>query len=91
MDIALIIDKNIQSQEVVSKVLDSNPKHIIVAECFDEFENDAKFGKNKKSIAIRIVYQNLDRTLTSQEAQKMHQAVGDLLKKTFNAEIRGSE
>lgn len=54
----------------------------------DEFENEEKFGKNKKSYTFRIVYRHLDRTLTSAEVDAMHHALEEKIKEEFSAVVR---
>ena len=41
-------------------------------ELIDEYENDAKFGADKKSYAYRIIYRSSDRTLTNEEVDVLH-------------------
>jgi phenylalanyl-tRNA synthetase beta chain len=56
-------------------------------ELFDIYQ-----GKNitpgKKSLAFRIVYQAIDRTLTDDEVNKIHREILATLKSKFNAQIR---
>lgn len=54
----------------------------------DEYENEAKFGKGKKSYAYRITYRTLDRTLTDTEVNELHKKLEEETKKVFGATIR---
>ena len=54
----------------------------------DEYENDAKFGADKKSYAYRIIYRSLSRTLTSEEVDLVHKKLEEKTKETLLATIR---
>lgn len=54
----------------------------------DEYENDDKFGSDKKSYAYRVTYRSLDRTLTSEEVDKLHKKLETNTKQTYDATIR---
>lgn len=57
-------------------------------ELIDEYENDEKFGADKKSYAYRITYRSLERTLTSDEVDKLHKKVETETKAQFDGEVR---
>lgn len=54
----------------------------------DEYENDEKFGNDKKSYAYRITYRSLERTLTSDEVDELHSRLEKETEKNFNATVR---
>ena len=57
-------------------------------EVFDVYEGE-HVEAGKKSVALSIVYQAEDHTLTEQEIQSVHQSVLDRLKKDCQAVLRG--
>ncbi len=54
----------------------------------DEYEDEKRFGKGKKSYAFRVVYRSLDRTLTNAEVDVMHRALEEQTKREFGAVVR---
>jgi phenylalanyl-tRNA synthetase beta subunit len=54
----------------------------------DEYENDEKFGADKKSYTFRIVYRSLEKTLTDAEVNKIHDKITEKTKSEFNALVR---
>lgn len=54
----------------------------------DEYENDEKFGTDKKSYAYRITYRSLERTLTSEEVDLLHKKLETATASHFGATIR---
>ncbi len=54
----------------------------------DKYENEAKLGAGNVSYAYRITYRSLERTLTNDEVNALHQKLEDATRKTFSATIR---
>ena len=54
----------------------------------DQYENDKKFGSDKKSYAYRITYRSLEGTLTSEEVDKLHKEIEMQTKAQFFGEVR---
>lgn len=54
----------------------------------DQYENDAKFGADKKSYAYRITYRSLERTLTSEEVDRLHKKLEIATASHFSATVR---
>ncbi len=54
----------------------------------DQYEDEAKFGKNKKSYTFRIIYRSPERTLTNAEINEIHKQIEELVKKELGAVIR---
>ena len=57
-------------------------------ELIDQYENDAKFGADKKSYAYRITYRSQDRTLTNEEVDMLHKKIETATAKEFGAVVR---
>lgn len=75
-DLALVADKNIQSQEIVSTIKKAAGKALESISLFDIYEGD-KIDAGKKSLAYNLVLRAADRTLTDEEAEA---AVNKILK-----------
>ncbi len=54
----------------------------------DQYENDEKFGADKKSYAFRIVYRSLERTLTGEEVDQLHKKLESHVRTAFDAVVR---
>lgn len=54
----------------------------------DIFENDAKFGPDKKSVCIRITFRSLERTLTNEEINIAYFNIRDKLERELGYELR---
>ena len=54
----------------------------------DSYEDDKKFGKDKKSYTFRIVYRSPERTLTNEEVNKIQEEIREETKKELNAVLR---
>ncbi|MGC9048963.1 MAG: phenylalanine--tRNA ligase subunit beta [Patescibacteria group bacterium] len=84
-DLAFLIDKKINWQKIFETTKNINPL-IKQVELFDVFE-DKKFGE-KRNLAFHIVYQAEDRTLKTEEVDKIQQKIISILKEKFDAELR---
>lgn len=86
-DIAILVDKSVNPDEVSQAIKKINPEHIIIAELFDSYTSD-KLGTNKQSLAFHVVYQDIKKTLDTETVDKIHLLVIDRLQSDFNAVVR---
>jgi phenylalanyl-tRNA synthetase beta chain len=86
-DVALLVSADTKVEEIRSLVKKAGGQLLADTYPFDLFK-----GKNipqgKKSIAYRLSYQALDRTLTVEEVDSVHAQVIETLKKEIGARIR---
>ena len=87
-DISFVIDKNINLNNYYEIVRDYAENLIEEVKLVDEFEDDAKFGKDKKSYTFRIVYRSPERTLTNEEINKIQEEIREKTKLDLNAVLR---
>ena len=87
-DISFIIDKNVNLNNYYEIVRDFAENLIEEVKLIDEFENEEKFGKDKKSYTFRITYCSPERTLTNEEVNKIQEEIREETKKELNAIIR---
>ena len=87
-DISFIIDKNINLNNYYEIVRDFADDLIEEVKLLDEYENENKFGKNKKSYTFRIVYRSFERTLTNKEINKIQEKIREKTKQDLNAVLR---
>lgn len=87
-DFAVVIEKNIDSGEIISDILASSSKLLKNIKLFDIFEGKS-LGENKKSLAFRLEYFDNSATLTEDKVEKEFWKGIDKVKKKFNAQLRG--
>ncbi len=88
-DMAFVIDKDIDSLEIVNAIKKGSGKLLKKIKIFDIFENKS-LGENKKSVAFKLEYYDEGRTLTEEEVDTDFWKVIEKIKKQFSAELRGS-
>jgi len=66
-DISFVINKDINLNNYYEIVRDYADNLIEEVKLSDEYENEEKFGKGKKSYTFRIIYRSSERTLTNEE------------------------
>lgn len=87
-DISFIIDNNINLNNYYEIVRDFADDLIEEVKLLDEYENEDKFGKGKRSYTFRIVYRSFERTLTNIEINKIQEKIREKTKQDLNAVLR---
>lgn len=54
----------------------------------DQYENEQKFGKNKKSYAYRVTYRSPEKTLTDKEINDLHKKLEQKTREIYGAIVR---
>lgn len=86
-DIALIVDEDLASEKLIQTITKTGKALVKSAEVFDVYHGD-NMEENKKSIAIRIFYQSLERTLTDNDVVGLHEEIVEQLIKEYNVIYR---
>ena len=86
-DVALVVDRDFASQEVIRWIENLGEALIEDVEVFDQYLG-APVPEGKKSLAYKISYRAEDRTLTDTEINELHQRLIDRLGEIFGAERR---
>jgi phenylalanyl-tRNA synthetase beta chain len=86
-DSAFLLDETVTAQEVFNTLAQVRLKDLESIVLFDVYRG-ATLPVGKKSLAIRARYRALDRTLTDEIVQELHDRLIQALKKTLGAEIR---
>ena len=87
-DISFIIGKDVALNNYYELVRDIGGNLIEEVKLTDEYENDEKFGADKKSYTFHIVYRSLEKTLTDAEVNIIHDKITEKTKSEFNAVVR---
>ncbi len=87
-DISFIIDKSINLNNYYELVRDEAENLIEEVKLVDQYENDEKFGAGKKSYTFHIVYRSLEKTLTNEEVNVIHDKITEKTKGELNAVVR---
>ncbi len=87
-DLAIVVDRDFTSQQVISWIKDLGESLIEHVEVFDQYLG-APIPEGKKSLAYRVSYRAEDKTLTDAEINGLHQRLVKRLQDTFGVEQRG--
>lgn len=85
-DIAILVNKDVAHASILAALGKADPL-IAKVELFDVYEG-ATVGEGYKSLAYHLTYLSPNRTLTTEEVDKVEQKVEKLLKDRFGAEVR---
>lgn len=81
-DVAIILQRDINSEEVMDRILEYKSQYLEKAEIFDCYMGK-NIPKDKKSLGFRLTYRAVDRTLTDNEVEPVHERlVKHILEKT---------
>ena len=86
-DFAFIIDKNFKSQDLIQIISNVNPNIISNVDIFDVYEGE-NIPDDKKSIAVNISIQSLDKPLKDEDLEKINKLIIDTVEKETGAKIR---
>jgi phenylalanyl-tRNA synthetase alpha chain len=87
-DISFIIDKSVNLNNYYEIVRDFAENLIEEVKLLDEYEDDTKFGADKKSYTFRITYCSPERTLTAEEVNKIQEEIREKTKLDLDAILR---
>ncbi len=87
-DISFVVDKSVTLNNYYEIIRDEAENLIEEVKLIDTFENEKKFGPGKISHTFRITYRSLDRTLTNDEINRIHDAIVKKTEKELQAVVR---
>ncbi len=87
-DISFIVDKNFVPNDYFDLIRDLGGDWVEEMRLLDKYSNSEKFGQDMLSYTYRIVYRSNDRTLLSDEVDKIQEKIYSETAKQFNAELR---
>ena len=86
-DFAFIIDKNFKSQELIDVISNVDSEIISNVDIFDVYEGE-KIPSDKKSIAINVSIQSLDKPLKDEDLERVNKLIIDTVENKTGAKIR---
>ena len=86
-DFAFIVDKKISVQDLVSVISNIDKNLISNIKVFDVYEGD-NIPENKKSVAISVTIQSLEKTLTDNDLEKINNLIIETVENKTGAKIR---
>lgn len=86
-DFAFIADKTVASSLIIRATSGADKKLIHSVQIFDIFE-DSSFGEDKKSVAIEVTIQPIERTLTDEDLEKLALKIVENVTKMTGAYLR---
>ena len=86
-DIAILVDNAINAQQIISVIRKHGGKLLVEAEVFDVYQGKG-IEEGKKSIAVSLVYQSSEKTLSEQEIVPIQTEILEYLDKELKAQLR---
>ncbi|MDO9635837.1 MAG: phenylalanine--tRNA ligase subunit beta, partial [Thiobacillus sp.] len=86
-DLAFVLDVHTPAGELLSVLREGAPTQVRSIDVFDEYRGKG-LGENQKSLAVRVVMQDTERTLTDQEVDGAVQKLVDAARRQCNASLR---
>lgn len=87
-DFAFVVDAGVEAAAIVRAVSSADKKLISGAQVFDIFTG-ASLGEGKKSVAVEVVLQPLDRTLTDEDLDAVAKRIVESVAKQTGGTLRG--
>jgi phenylalanyl-tRNA synthetase beta chain len=86
-DLAFVLDAHTPAGELLAALRKASPVQVRSIDLFDEYRGKG-VAENQKSLAIRVVMQDTERTLTDQEVEDAVQELVDAALHQCNASLR---
>jgi len=87
-DISFVVSDKFIPNDYFDLIREIGGEMVENVELIDKYENTEKFGAGKLSYTYRITYRHLERTLTNEEINTIHQKLEEQTEAEFGASIR---
>jgi len=86
-DFAFVVDKNVEAQKIISTIQNVDKNLVQSVSVFDVYMGD-KLPEGKKQIAVQVVLQSMDKTLTDAEIEVVSTQILNFIQKNTGGELR---
>ena len=86
-DFAFVLDKNFKVQELIEIIRNVDKELIKSVKVFDVYEGE-NIDEGKKSIALNVIIQSLEKTLNEEDLNKINQLIISTVESKTDAKIR---
>ena len=86
-DFAFVLDKNFKVQELIEIIRNTDKELIKSVKVFDVYEGE-NIDEGKKSIALNVTIQSLEKTLNEEDLNKINQLIISTVESKTDAKIR---
>jgi phenylalanyl-tRNA synthetase beta chain len=86
-DLAFVVDEDVPAAELLAALREAGAPELRDAAVFDEYRG-TQVGDGKRSLAFRVAFGSLERTLTDEEATAVRARIVDALASRFGAVLR---
>ena len=87
-DIAFVVDNKIMAGEIEGAIFALENSLIKEFYIFDIYSDEAQLGKNKKSVALKLLLQSENKTLTKEEIDGVFDVITKTIEKSFGGALR---
>ncbi len=87
-DLAFVVDEEVPAAELLAAIREAAGELLRELEVFDEYRNPATIGEGKRSLAFRLAFGSLERTLTDEDVAPLRASIVDALATRFGAVLR---
>ena len=87
-DLALTVAEEVAAGDLVAAAREAAGEELREVRIFDVYHGE-QVGEGKKSVALSLVFQSAERTLSDEEAAALRAKIVDALAERFDAELRG--
>lgn len=89
MDLALVVDEDVTCERLMQVIGSAGGKNLSSVRLFDVYRDEKHVGVGKKSMAFSLEYRAQDHTLTSEEAEGLHEKLVSKVCRATGAQVRG--
>ena len=87
-DISFVVGKDFLVNQYYDLIRDIGGDLVEQVELLDKYEDEEKFGKDRVSYTFRVIYRSNERTLVSEEVDKLQNELYKQTAEQFKAELR---
>ncbi len=87
-DLAIVVDRSMNWHQIESVLHGQKVAHLQSFDLFDVFEHEERVGKDKKSLAISLIFGSPSQTLKDEDLEKSMRLIQDRLREQIGAVVR---